>query len=309
MKNVLQDAELKAFLEKAYIPQADASRNVMSVIEAGGKKTLKNGKRSLVLILLPIILICCSAFTIAYRVWELQNTNGDVIMKVHESDTPRQALYINQYDDLYNQLEPGESVFIYDARTDNPSVKTFSKPLTLTSVDEARKCVPFDFKVPSVDDGYQLASIELQTLPLKEPDLEVFKKEAASSGKNYFAKTISESETSKLLRFKYVKDKKEIMFSVFRAEGIDMYTDASINKTIKTIKIGNADAFYYKDKYTISLTLREEIAGSEHSRTVTKNGNTYEEICKDYIQYDAFVCPIENGVTEDDLINLLEGLK
>jgi hypothetical protein len=71
MKNVLQDEELKAFLEKAYIPQADVSRNVMSVIEAGGKKTLKNSKRSLVLILLPILLICCSAFTIAYRVWEI----------------------------------------------------------------------------------------------------------------------------------------------------------------------------------------------------------------------------------------------
>jgi hypothetical protein len=174
---------------------------------------------------------------------------------------------------------------------------------------KTRKYVPFDFKVPSVDDGYQLANIELQTIPLKEPDLEVFKKEAESSGKNYFTKTISESEASKLLRFKFVKDKKEIMFSIFRAEGIDMYTDASTNKTIKTIKIGNTDAFYYKDKYTISLTLREEIAGSEHLRTVTKNGNTYEEICKDYIQYDAFVCPIENGVTENDLINLLEGLK
>lgn len=60
-------------------------------------------------------------------------------MKVHESDTPRQALYINQNDDLYDKLEPGESVFVYDARSDKPSVKTFSKPLTLTSIDENKK--------------------------------------------------------------------------------------------------------------------------------------------------------------------------
>lgn len=307
MKNVLQDAELKLLMEKAYIPQTDVKRAVMSVIEAGSKSSYVNRKRSLVLISLFIVLLCCSAFTIGYRVWELQNTNGDVIMKVHESDLPKQILVINQYDDLYNLLKPGESVFVYETKNNKPSVRTFCRPLTLTSVNEARKHVPFDFKVPSVPDDYQLVSIDIQSLPLKDPNLEVFKKEAEAIGKAYFTKAISESESSKHLLLKYVKDKKEIMLSIFRAEGIDMYTDVSNSKTIKNIKIGNLDALYYKDKKTINITLREEIDGIEHKREFTKN--VYEDLCKYYIQYDAFVSPITNGITVDDLISLLEGLR
>ncbi len=307
MKNVLKDAELKALMEKAYIPQTDVRRDVMSVIEAGSKSSYVNRIRSLVLISLFIVLLCCSAFTIGYRVWELQNTKGDVIMKVHESDLPKQILVINQYDDLYNLLKPGESVFVYETKNNKPSVRTFCRPLTLTSVNEARKHVPFDFKVPSVTDGYQLVSIDIQSLPLKEPDLEAFKKEAEAIGKTYFTKAISESESSKHLLLKYIKDKKEIMLSIFRAEGIDMYTDVSNNKTIKNIKIGNLDALYYKDKKTLNITLREEIDEIEHKEEFTKN--VYEDLCKYYIQYDAFVSPITNGITEDDLIGLLEGLK
>lgn len=307
MKNVLQDAELKLLMEKAYIPQTDVRQNVMSVIEAGSKSSYVNRKRSLVLISLFIILLCCSAFTIGYRVWELQNTNGDVIMKVHESDLPKQVLVINQYDDLYNLLKPGESVFVYETKDNKPSVRTFCRPLTLTSANEARKHVPFDFKVPSVPDNYQLVSIDIQSLPLKEPDLEAFKKEAKSIGKTYFTKAISESESSKRLLLKYVMNEKEIMLSIFRAEGIDMYTDIANSKTIKNIKIGNHDALYYKDKKTLNITLREEIDGTEYTREFPKN--VYKDLCKYYIQYDAFVSPITNGITDDDLIGLLKGLK
>ena len=80
------------------------------------------------------------------------------------------------------------------------------------------------------------------------PDLEAFKKEAEAIGKTYFIKVISELENSRHLLLKYIKDKKEIMLSIFRAEGIDIYTDVSNSKTIKNIKIGNLSALYYKDK-------------------------------------------------------------
>lgn len=310
MKNAIQDKELKTFLENAHIPDIDVKQDVMAAINSGPNPFRIKRNRTLVLVTLIIILLCCSAFTIGYRVWELQNANGEVIMKVHESDRHKPVLVFNQYDELSNLVKPGESVFVYDARNKEPSVTTFCKPLSLNSVDEARKHVPFDFKIPSSPPhGYRLASIDVQTAPIKEPDLEAFKQEAEASGKNFLTKAIGESEGSKHLIFKYAKDKNEILLTVFRAEGIDMYTDISNKKTIKNIKIGNMDALYYKDKNILNLTLREEIHGTEHTRKIVKDGKNFEEVCKYYIQYDAFIGPDAKDVTEDDLISLLESMK
>lgn len=236
------------------LPEIDVKEKVMERIYA--KKQVKRTstrKRVIAAVAITIAMCFVAGFTVK-QMLELKGTGGNkyTYSIFQRSDDKVSSILSEEM----KKLNPGETVILLKTK-DNPKniFSVYTKPITLSNIDELKKSVGDNIKLPAyIPEGFSVSNCSLEK-GFDKFSREDMIEEAKKSKETVIKKVLQPTDEIEAYKVMYTKGNDFIDFNL---RSVDMkYNTFGSDKrgqSLKKVKVNDFEAAFLEDGHNFELT-------------------------------------------------------